>query len=253
MTPDIVEERLNSHLEEAERRLRSEIRKVVADAASRGAISSSATVLAEVGVTDAALQAFVATCLLDRDSVVAGGGDEALFYETLATMVIQLKLRAGEIIVGKDQRIQGSTRAIFESSIEGALNLARLAVRHHQLGFGRDHSAAQIAVHGSSNVIVQAYSPGATATITMDAAAVRAALEFIEAAVPWSGLQHEIAADIRGELETIRAQLTKKSPSSVIVRESGRTLRSLAESLAATAAYPSVLSAVQTLWTAIGI
>ena len=253
MTPDVIEGRLQAHLDEAERMLRLDVRQIVAGAAARGALTSSGTVLAKVSATDTALQRLVADGLSDAEAVSSSGGDEAAFYDALSTCLIQLKLRAGEIVKPTDTSLQGSARAIFENNIEEALNRARLAVRHHQQGFGRARTSANVAIHGSTNVIVQANSPGSQASITFNAASVEKAAVEVEAAIPWAEIDAGLAADLRGELATIRAQLSKRSPGGLVIRESGRTLRSLAENLAASAAYPTVLAAVQMLWVAAGL
>jgi len=252
MTPEIIKGRLHTHLDEAERRLRLDVRTVIAAAARRGSLTSSATVLQNVAATDKALQNLVSEALADHEAIVAGGGDEQFFYDTLSTCVLQLKLRAGEITAPKDLRLQGSAKAIFENNVEEALNRARLAVRHHQQGFGRVNHKSHISVSGSSNVIVQNNSPGAHAEQNFNPEAVRAATDALEATIPWSEVSDDLSSDLRGEIATIRAQLSKKSPGRLVLGETGRTLRSLAENMAATAAYPAVVAAAQALLTASG-
>jgi hypothetical protein len=75
-----------------------------------------------------------------------------------------------------------------------------------------------------------------------DGAALQQALSVFEREVGEVEISDEARAAIKAEVDTIRPQLGKREPSSVIVRESLKTLRNLVEGLAAGALTPSFVA-----------
>jgi hypothetical protein len=59
--------------------------------------------------------------------------------------------------------------------------------------------------------------------------------------------------EIKAELHTIRAQLSKALPSPSIIQESGRTLRNVIEGIGAGILTPGVAAAASALWSAFGL
>jgi hypothetical protein len=58
---------------------------------------------------------------------------------------------------------------------------------------------------------------------------------------------------VKGDLHTIAAQLSKTSPSLVVLQEAGRSLRNIVEGVAAGLMTPGVLAAATALWIALGL
>jgi len=72
-----------------------------------------------------------------------------------------------------------------------------------------------------------------TVSITINFAEVRSALATLEKTLSDHPAPQEVAAEIEPEVQTIKAQLSKPTPSVTILREAGSTLRSIAAPLAA--------------------
>jgi hypothetical protein len=77
---------------------------------------------------------------------------------------------------------------------------------------------------------------------TLDIGSVQQALDAFDMAVADAELGEQARAAIRAEVETIRPQLSKPTPSGVIVRESMKTLRNVVEGLAAGALTPTFIA-----------
>lgn len=254
MDQSIIDDRLEFLLQEAEHTAKVCFRDVAADAAGRGALQSSGMLLQKIACLGDAIDALVTSGLADVNAIEAKGSDPTLLYETLTTKVVQLKLRGMELIFSKADWAGASAKAGMTSEIERRLMVARNRIRHHQLGFDRPVTTSSgVSVTGSQNVIVQSHSPNSSASMSLNVEMVGKAISDLDDAVPWPDLPPDAAADIRAEIDTIRAQLRKSSPSGFIVRESGRTLRSLVENVAASVATPHLVAAAVNLWAAVGL
>ena len=134
-------------------------------------------------------------------------------------------------------------------------------IRQFDVGFFQPAEPEVPQIHNAINVgsmigsAVQQGSPAATQTthITLNLDLVRAALAAFEAALSSvavaSSKRDEMLADVR----TISAQLSKPAPSTSIVREAGRSLRSVVEGVAAGALTLPVIAAAAALWSALGL
>ena len=71
-----------------------------------------------------------------------------------------------------------------------------------------------------------------TASVTINFVAVRNALDNLEMILSKHPAPPETAAEIEPEIQTIQAQLAKRMPSVTILREAGRSLRSISEGVA---------------------
>ena len=88
--------------------------------------------------------------------------------------------------------------------------------------------------YGGTVGSVQQGGDGAQQVVTtFDVAAMRQALDAFEQATASVELPAELRQAIAAEVDTLRPQLKKPTPSEVIVRESFKTLRSLVEGVAA--------------------
>ena len=138
----------------------------------------------------------------------------------------------------------------------------RFALRHFDVGHlnpaGPEVPASisnAINVENMIGSVVQQGTKGSTqtASITINIAAVRSALDNLEQTLSEYPAPPEIAAEIEPELQTIKAQLAKPKPSVTILREAGSTLRSISEGVAGGLLAPHVLSAIGALLSALGI
>jgi hypothetical protein len=92
-----------------------------------------------------------------------------------------------------------------------------------------------------------------TASVTINFVAVRNALDNLEMILSKHPAPPETAAEIEPEIQTIQAQLAKRMPSVTILREAGRSLRSISEGVAGGLLAPHVLTAIAALLSALGL
>jgi hypothetical protein len=254
MNNETIEARLESKLAGFEQSLLVRFREVVASAAARGALRSSARILQMVAALGDEIDAFAASGLSDLPAIERAGADSAFFYETLGTKLIQLRLRGDAHIAKAADWAGPSAVSAANAQSQARLAAALLKVKQHQQGFDRDHTSVattHYSISDSPGAVLQAGSPGATATVSVHINHIAEALAKVEAAAAGLDLDGDAAADLRGEIATIRAQLDKKSPTPIILRESANTLRSIGENLAAGAMQPAFMIAVQALIAAV--
>jgi hypothetical protein len=132
----------------------------------------------------------------------------------------------------------------------------RFQVRQFDIGWaGREESEADSFVNTGTIIGgVQQRSPGANITVqaTINVTAAREAAETLAAELIKSPQDVPII-DMRADVDTLRAQLTKSSPSTAVLQEVGRTLRSLGEGVAAGMLTQPAITALAALLTALGI
>jgi hypothetical protein len=92
-----------------------------------------------------------------------------------------------------------------------------------------------------------------TLSVTINFSDARDALVAFEKALVEEPPSRELLAEIKPELDTIKAQLAKPSPSVAILTEAGRTLRTIIEGAAGGILAPHLISAASTLWAKLGI
>jgi hypothetical protein len=127
-------------------------------------------------------------------------------------------------------------------------------------GWLRDDAAAvagsvTIAVSHSSGVSIQNAGSHSTQTATTVVGPAHAAQALASFAETWRALPlaEDERADLDADVETLGAQLRKREPSPVILREAARTLRSLTESIAGNLVTPVAAAAALALWKALGL
>jgi hypothetical protein len=102
---------------------------------------------------------------------------------------------------------------------------------------------------------IQQASPGAKQTLefNLNIETIKKALTTFESAVTSASLPSDTLADVRADVDTIRAQLAKPSPSKVIIQEAGKSLRNVVEGIAGGMLTPAVTSAAAALWSALSL
>lgn len=255
MDDSTIERRLENLLSTVEHDMRVAFRDAAAQAAGKGSLQSGSHLMTKAKAVGEAMTLFVTAATSDVDAVQWVGGSLPYLYDTAAAKLIQLKLRGMEDIRKKAEAWAGpSALAAIDVEVERRYTAARGQLDDHRSGFGRatPHNPS-INIQAGSGAIVQTNSPGAWAQVNINVQAIRPSLDDLEQSLPWATLGQSESADIRAEIDTIRAQLGKLAPSSVIVQESGRSLRAIVENLAASAAQPFVWAGAAVLWRALGI
>jgi hypothetical protein len=132
----------------------------------------------------------------------------------------------------------------------------QFSIRQFEVGFF-DGPEPEVPPVGNSITIgsmigstIQQGSPGAkqSVEVTLDVEAIRKALDVFQAALPASTVPREKIDQLTAEIETMRAQLKKPSPSRLILREAGKSIRNIAEGLVGGMLAPEVMQAAAMLW-----
>jgi hypothetical protein len=102
---------------------------------------------------------------------------------------------------------------------------------------------------------IQQGSPAATQNVrfTLHIEAVRSAVEIFENALQGTKLPAAALGDITADVQTIKAQLSKPSPSIAILKEAGKSVRNVMEGIGAGILTPAAAAAAAGLWAALGL
>lgn len=255
MDDSTIERRLENVLATAEHDMLVAFRDATAHAAGKGSLQSGGHLMTKAKAIGEAMAQFAAAVTSDVDAVQRASGNLPYLYDTAATKLIQLKLRGMEDVRKKASAWAGpSALQAIDAEVERRYDAIRAHLNDHQSGFGRTTAATpSFHIQAGAGAIVQANSPGAWAQTNIDVKAIGPSLDEFERSLPWVSLAGADAEAIKAEIETIRAQMKKPSPSSVILTECGRSLRAIVENLAASAAQPMVWAGAAALWRALGV
>jgi hypothetical protein len=115
--------------------------------------------------------------------------------------------------------------------------------------------SSDIKIENMIGSVIQQGTTGSnqTASVTINFAAARDALKTLEKTLSEHPAPPEAAAEIEPEIQTIKAQLAKAQPSVAILREAGRSLRSISEGVAGGLLAPHVLTAIGALLSLLGL
>ena len=103
--------------------------------------------------------------------------------------------------------------------------------------------------------VIQQGSPGATqrAELQLDIKAVTAAVGTLESELSKVHLNEDATAALAADIATIKAQLSKPSPSIRILQETGKSIRNVTEGITGGLLTPGVMAALGALGTALGL
>ncbi|MEZ5958103.1 MAG: hypothetical protein R3C27_12940 [Hyphomonadaceae bacterium] len=204
--------------------------------------------------------------------------DELLAY--LAKTLSRTELDRSELL-GLTAQILQSSKAAFSALIRPALLRSfapsksidavidagiasvgqRLTLRLQEFAFGLDDhtpTSKDFAVTNNINIgsnfgnVQQGTRDSSqTMTVSLDAGAIKVALEQFDVAL--AGLPESERAKMMPDLIALRAQASKPSLSESVVKEIGKSLRGVAEGIAGNLATPAFVTACAALWSALGI
>lgn len=141
-------------------------------------------------------------------------------------------------------------------------NHLQFAIRQFDVGFFNPAEPEVPPVAGNSITIgnmmgstIQQGSPGAKqqVEINLEIQTIKNSLDAFESAIAGSSLPRPKVDELMADVHTIRAQLAKPSPSGVIVREAGKSLRNVLEGIAGGMLTPAATAAAAALWSALGL
>jgi hypothetical protein len=135
------------------------------------------------------------------------------------------------------------------------------AVRQFDIGFFDPQEpevpqvSNSITIGSMAGGAIQQGSPGAnqSAQITVNVQTVTDVLAKFVGAIEAAGLPPNTMGEIMADVHTIKAQLAKPSPSALILREAGKSLRNVTEGIAGGMLTPAITAASVALWSALGL
>lgn len=90
-------------------------------------------------------------------------------------------------------------------------------------------------------------------SVAINVEAAKTALGAFEDALAEAPIPADILAELKPELNTIKAQLAKPKPSNTILAEAAHSVRNIIEGIVGGALTPHVLAAASALWSALGL
>ena len=110
--------------------------------------------------------------------------------------------------------------------------------------------------HATGIIAIQQGTTNSSQTVNGDhtGSDIGTALEALVGVLAEFNLPEPVRGDVEGDIDTIQAQLKKRSPSHSILVEAGKSLRAIVENVAATAVTPPALAATAAiLWQSLGL
>jgi hypothetical protein len=226
---------------------------------ARGMYRSGGMVTALLDTSGTAFREHLGQILTTVGKVVREGNLDAKELRDTAVQHLQQLPQLMRNASGVDRLIDGdrdSVKAVIDGHFEKLAELMRTQIRQFDIGWAGGADSAAGGIYNAGTIIggVQQHSPGATMSVNVSinfAEAQRAAEELANAlaAVP----QEVPIIDMRADVDTVRAQLGKSTPSPIVLREAGSTLRSLGEGVAAGLLTPVAAAALAALLKALGL
>jgi hypothetical protein len=162
-------------------------------------------------------------------------------------------------VAAKDAARVDRYRTEFQGQLAAFDQYLRFALRQFDVGF-LDPSEPEVPpVANSINIgtmtgsVIQQGSPGATQTVNLNIEGALAALHTFESELSKVQIDGRTMNDLAADIATIKAQLSKPSPSVGILQEAGKSLRNVVESIAAGVLTSEVVAAAIALANALGL
>jgi hypothetical protein len=248
------------HLAKAVDRAGRSVGSVTAQLNSKGALNSGRAIIMIFDAVRIEFDAGIDTALgelkrtINRTTLNRADLRQAA-VSCLENFAIEMK-----VLTRADQYRSIAAQAVDERLTAMDRHLA-FAIRQFDTGFLDPSEPERPNVNNSINVgtmtgsAIQHGSPGGTQSVQFNLKIdeAKSALAAFESVIKTVQLPKSQLDEVTAELSTITAQLSKPSPSLVIVQEAGRSLRNIVEGIAAGLMTPSALAAAPALWSALGL
>jgi hypothetical protein len=254
-------ELIDWHIREALDRATQSVNQVRGKASGHGRLNSGTTVILSVEAVRKEFDSGVEAVLgelkrvarktkLDREDLRQNAFGRLENFITAAKAVAQTpeassfskETKLDERLAAFDQHLQFAKRQFDVGLLESAEPEAPPVTNAINIG-------------SMTNSAIQQGSPGAKQTVgfTLNIASASTALTSFESAIGSVDLPPKTVDEVKADVETIRAQLAKTSPSRLIIQEAGKSLRNIVEGIAGGMLTPTVTAAAMALWSALGI
>jgi hypothetical protein len=180
----------------------------------------------------------------------------------LAVQHLMQFAQAAKLISQADQfRHHGGVGGYVDEQFAAFDQHLTFAVRQFDVGFFDPQEpevpqvSNSITIGSMAGGAIQQGSPGAnqSAQITVNVQTIPDALTRFVGAIEAAGLPSNTMGELMADVQTIKAQLAKPSPSSLILREAGKSLRNVTEGIVGGMLTPAIMSAAGPLWSALGL
>ncbi len=229
---------VQSHLDKATEGARAAIQAIERRRNAAGCFRSGGTIIAVFGAADAEVDRGIAAALGALNSALQRGqlDGKSLRQETedrLRAFVDAIKetIKPERYLSWGPEKIINERMAQFDSKLD--FNLRQFDVGHlrPQEPDASPPTGNSINIELMAGGAVQQGTSHSTqnVVINVNIEAAKVALQCFEEALSDVAVPPDVLAKIRPELDTIKAQLAKPKPSSVILAEAGRSLRNITE------------------------
>lgn len=251
---------VDMRLEEARDRLASETTQAESGAAAKGAYNSGGLVRVLERVARQEFDRAVSEVLGElKRSVQETNLDKEelrrMTYERLQTFAREMRTHSK---LEKLVRIKHLGAAHLAKIVDALPSRLNIFLRQFDVGLFGAATPEVLAVTNNmsigtnvGNVQQGTQNSSQTSTVTLNASTINAALDRFESAL--TGLPAEDRARIAPDVVALRAQASKPTLTESVIRETGKSLRSVAENVAANLATPEFVTACAALWAALGI
>ena len=260
-TIDDFSDNIRWHLKKAADRGGVAVAEVMARLAKAGALQSGRAVLLIFDAVRKEFDAGIETALgeLKRSARITKLDPRELRQVTM-TFLDQFMVEMKSIT--RSEQYRSLVKQVIDEKLAEFDRHLAFAVRQFDVGFfnptepevpsASNNSINIGAMHGSA--IQQGSHHGVLVNqFKLNADEARTALGALEVALKAITISEEQRVDMSAEIATIRAQLSKTSPSVAIIQQAGHSLRNIVEGMAAGLMTPTIIATAPALWSALGL
>lgn len=247
------------HLNGVEKKTQQEIGSIKAEAARRGMFKSSVAAKQVIQCGKDRMKEAAAKVVGEFQRIKATGAlsqDQLLLALSTSTRAFAERLE--DIVREAARNSVGKNLTAYEPSIAEIKEEAEFALKHARTGL-MEPPEPPVPPSMANKINIQTMTGGAVqqgtvastqhVSIAIDTEAARAAIARLEEAIQGDPPDSAALASMRGDIETIKAQITKPEPSQSILLEAWHSLRRIGETATAT----QIPAAIVSLGRALGL
>lgn len=239
---EVFRARIARHVAAAREALKQDQKGVLAELAARGLLNSGARIKRQVAARDSRVRELIDWSLSELTAFQGGGPEGWRRFGNFTQKQLEGFLQSSRQEIRLDQFGSGAAKA-GNSILDRTDEALAAALKEFQAGLWRlQRSPAVVMTNPTYNTVtainsqisvLQQGGSGAQQHAEVEAGSLAEALESFAKAVADAQLSDTQRAQLMAEVDTIRPQLAKQEPNGNILRESFKTLRNVAEGIAA--------------------
>jgi len=258
-TLEDYEQWIDWHLAQAKSRASAEVTAERRRAAANGALQSSRAVILTTAAVRKEFEAGVNAVLgeLKRAAGKTQIDPAELWQATQERLAAFIETMTDVAKTQESHMLQNH----LDAEVAAFKSHLKFALRQFQVGF-LDPSEPDVPPMASNTITIgnmtgstiQQGSPNSTQQqVAINVASADKALADLEQSLAESEVAADTLAEMKADIQTIRAQMAKPSPSMTIVREAGKSLRNVVEGGVGGMLTPAATAAAKALWSLLGI